>query len=374
MKLFAQLLQTKLDIENFVWHHCSAHKIERIIHHAKRGFSNFKKVQKMVNQGASFYKRSHVRNNHLHDFINARVGENEKAKFFKLMTIYPIRWVDSSYKAHRKLLTNWETIVKHLQEMQNPSDLLPKRKFDKKSLKKALKLENFYRDKNALMTMFLSLDVLEHLKKESLIFQIKGSSLLGQSERQKHLKKNIRKLAKNDGGKWTKKFLRKSICQRQAVSKTGTKISLRKQKCMTLERFTTSFVTWNGIFLIEDMKKFKPVATFIEDFFNKIQEELELYMPDNQGLIHDLKLLNHQTWPSDLKDVIAKDDYKENIRTLAKWFNMENDTPLLCQYWESLFQILAHDKEYLATLKILNPTAFWEKIFSHRQMDPIFIR
>ena len=122
------------------------------------------------------------------------------------------------------------------------------------------------------------------------------------------------------------------------------------------------------------MKKFKPVATFIEDFFNKIQEELELYMPDDQGLIHDLKLLNHQTWPSDLKDVIAKDDYKENIRILAKWFNMENDTPLLCQYWKSLFQILAHDEEYLATLKILNPTAFWEKIFSHRQMDPIFIR
>ena len=377
MKKFSRLLQEKLKIKNFVWHHCSAHKLERVIYHGKRKFSIFKKVEKLINQGASFYKRSHVRKNNLSEFVTAlarQKGPTVKIKVYKLQTILPIRWVSSSFEAHKKAVTNWEYTVKHLQEIRNPTGLTPRQKFDVKTIKKASKMEKSLRDKNVLIVMFITLDILEVLKKESLIFQTKGASLLGQSERQKILKSDIRRLARKEGGHWTRKFLRKSLCQKQAMGKNGIVISRRKMKCMTLERFSTSYVTWKGIFLLEDMKKYPPIISFIDDFYDEVQKEADVYMPDNDGIVHALKLLNHHTWSSKLSDVIASDDYKENINYLGKWFNMEDNTALLYQHWESLIRNLDIDEEYFTTIKLLNPTAFWENILSHYKLDSKFKR
>ena len=89
---------------------------------------------------------------------------NGKPKLYRLSKIFKIRWVSSGDYAYEKYIKHWKTSVGHLQEVQNPTNLLPNPKFDKKTVKKARKLERFARDKNALLTIMLLKDVIVSLK------------------------------------------------------------------------------------------------------------------------------------------------------------------------------------------------------------------
>lgn len=381
MKSFSNFLKEEFQKNEFVWHYCPAHRIERILHHAKRIHPNFESVERNVNQLASFYRQSHKRTSHFMDYLAALAkikDPNGKPKLFRLAKIFKIRFVNSAFEAYVKLIRNWKPVVKHLKEVQNPTDLLPNPKFDKKTKKKAKKLEKFARDKNALLTTMVTTDVVEVLKKGSLIFQTKGASMVGQFEIEKALKKELYELKKNKGGHWMKKFLRRCKCQKTKFILTAggmqKKISRRKERCMNLEKYEQSHVTWKGIVLLEG-SKFKPLSSFVDDFLDKMLEVTNFYMPEGQDLVQHVSIFNHQSWPSKLRDLErSADEYETSIGFLVNKFNMIDDLDSIIQSWKNFLQTIFGDEEYFFKIKLLNPTAFWVHIMGHYDLEPPFKR
>ena len=356
-------------------------RIERILYHSKRSHPNFEKVEKHFNQLASFYRQSHKRNCHFKNYLTKLAqekGPDGKPKLYRLSKIFKVRWVSSADKSYETYINNWKTTVGHLQEIQHPS-VLPNTKFDKKTVTKARRLEKFARDKNALLTIMVEKDVIVVLKHESLILQLKGVSFLGQSERQKILRKNLQKQKTNQGGKSVKKFLRQCKCQKtKFVLQNGRmqkKISRRKVKCLTIERFTESHVSWKGIDLFENRKKYEPVSLFIDRFLDETLQSTNFYMPEEEDLVHHVAIINHQTWPIKVRDLVTNvHDHRRSFLFLAKKFNMMTEVPLILQGWRTFLQTLSGDEEYFFTIKLLNPTAFWEHVMTHYELEPLFQR
>ena len=202
---------------------------------------------------------------------------------------------------------------------------------------------------------------------------------MGQSERERILRKSLQKVTTNKGGKYVKKILRKSRCHKTKfilqAGKMQKKISKRKQRCMTIERFTESHVTWHGIVLLENRKKYEPVTFFIDAFLDGVLGTTNFYMPEDQDLVHHVKVLNHQTWPPKVRDLATSvHDHHKSIIFLAKKFNMMNELHSILEGWKAFLQTIAGDEEYFFTINMLNPTAFWEHVMTHYDLEPSFQR
>ena len=254
-------------------HHCLAHKVQLILRAV-----NFKKgkdpacencilTEKYFNKVASFYGQSDKRLADLKSFC-----EEHGYKVFAPKLTFPVRWVQSHYDSNFILFHHFKPLVEHLSHLQT----IPLFEKDKKTIDLAEKYQLLLTHKFVLFTLVVVLDLMDVFKGASKVFQISGSSILGQPDQKIRLLNGIRSV-KNKNGSFLKALLSEAKCG--------------DASCRTLDSFLDSDdVKWWGIplhqkTLMEVIEgtyvTFDSPTVFFEKYLDALEDELENYMPDS---------------------------------------------------------------------------------------------
>ena len=182
--------------------------------------------------------------------------------------------------------------------------------FDDSTRAQASEFYDVLTNKHFLSSLALLLDIEEVLKAESKIFQVRGSSIIGQERRQKSLLDRLTKIKDEQYdtalGKWTRHLLAQSTCQEMSqelvvLDETGNVVHLEAPRPIGNPRQCTSLIQFEDNQVIFEEKvldsnydgEFKKLSDFREAFMAKLIAETIRYLPPID-LVRDLGILDRE--------------------------------------------------------------------------------
>ena len=287
-------------------HHCLAHRLNLVLKNAvseknelgKLKFDNFNLLQKDFNENSKFHKDSNKNMAHL-----KKTFTEKKLTPVKPKRILEPRWVSSAKDVAQGTYRNAHIWVEHLDGISTPGS-----PFSASQREKAESIENFLRDKNAIMTMIYQLDLQSFLARMSLEFQKKLSSIIGHAGLRDFADESLDTIQRMDGA-FSKEFFADVKCPSQNTN--NNPLLDFTESCNSLERFEeASGVEWRGMTLLANVKthtvkengvnvvkKYAPLSTFKTDLTNVIREMFDKYLPKDD-LMEVSKVRHHISYKS----------------------------------------------------------------------------
>ena len=150
------------------------------------------------------------------------------------------------------LFKNWLKLFKHMFLIT----LNEKKEFDKSTIAQAEGMCGFLTNKHAISAVAYVLDFFTRFEVESIEYQHRYSSLVGQSRRQVDLKDDLEKL-KDNGGKQFQEFLNVAKCYSDP-SQPETAVP-----CKSLSVYENSYVVYNELELFDgDTQDFPRLSSY----------------------------------------------------------------------------------------------------------------
>ena len=143
--------------------------------------------------------------------FNFKIGISNVNSLTILISTYCIsRWVASHYEMMQKILTKWNLLIGGIDHIIREEDQ-KNTEAAKNTKETAEELLDFLKDRNALATMHFNNDIQERFKFESMVYQERLSSIIGQVDREYALESTLNLVIKANRGQTFKTFLQRAI-------------------------------------------------------------------------------------------------------------------------------------------------------------------
>lgn len=262
-KGFATLLKESLS-NNFIVHWCLDHRIDLIFKNPMKEYPEFfAALKSAMNEMASFYSRSWKKTADLIEYCKAKGYE-----IFTLPHTHDVRWVKSYHRVVETIMKNWLALLEHVETIASNM----KKEYDKVSVKNAKKHLSFLRDKFAMLGLAVVGDFTNRFTVDSMTFQRKFGTLIGQADRERKLVTDLKKIA-NGEGKNTQDFLAKSVCYKNPNKSD-------KKQCTSIQMYEESFVEYKGVELLDMGSEGIPrLSSFLNKYLEEVLKTIENYFP-----------------------------------------------------------------------------------------------
>ena len=322
----------------------------------------FHEIQAESNKFHTFYSASPKRFALLKEHLDL-LGE----PYFTPMQTYKVRWIASHELAMRIMTKHMKSIISHL-------TFISKYKYDRKSepvelftkgaISKATQMRLFFCEKNILLVMNFNLDIQALFKDQSLEFQTRYSTLIGQSKRE-HKLVYLLDLVDNGNGENLKAFLAKTNCY-QTNPANG-------RPCQSIEEYDTSSVLYEGYSLHEvkiqdangqDVNKYKKLSEWKSTYIQEIKNQLASFFPVNgdktKGRVpmQMFDVLDQTTWPVGKAKKLAYTP--GSIEPIKSLFGVVDDD--LQEEFERVVASVLADRKLYCRNKKSPPVLFWAKV------------
>ena len=223
----------------------------------------FGALKKGINLLASYYTKSWKKTAHFGEFC-----DRKGYKRFKMRPTHDVRWVHSYHQVILLILVHWLPLFQHLMDINANI----KGEWDKEAMEKAGIHINFLRDKNAMIGVAICADISNRFTVDSMTFQRRFGSLIGQAERESKLVVDLKKIA-NGEGKYTQEFLASCICYKNPNKSD-------KKKCTDISMYESSFVDYKGVELLDMGSNGLPKLTsVINAYLEEVLKSITKYFP-----------------------------------------------------------------------------------------------
>ena len=353
---FCRLLGERLEKPLFC-QHCLAHRLQLILknvnkHIPKKGIlpkcPNCLVMERINNKLANFYQNSSVRKRSLHKFCK----DNKFDQFTPKKTM-AVRWVQTHMDSNEIIFVHYKALVLHI--IQNKNN---RRMGDSKVRRFMQQMEDYLKHKNFLVTLAVVLDIQSVYTGSSKAFQLKGSSIIGQAEHRKRLLLDKDKFS-NGEMMYLKHLLEEATCD-------GV-------PCKTLEKFMNPFsqVVWNTILLhdlptltvaTEELVMLQYPTTYLEDFIDGINDQLNAYMPAD-GVTATMNSLDQSAWPESIGTFqlpVAVKDWPKQFH-LSEYAEEEFLSDM-----NNLIQCLEDEKNFWTDTRKSKPSEFYSALLRSR--------
>ena len=162
---------------DLIVHHCLAHRLELAFGHPMRKYVVFEKLETGGNKLYAFFHMSHKRTALFDEYMISKQKQT-----FRATKLFKVRWVDTHCKVMKKITNRWSDLIEGLDYVIEQESQLNTASA-KNTVEKANDLQDFLKDRNALAIMHFNIDIQERFATESLAFQTRLSSLIGQDDR-----------------------------------------------------------------------------------------------------------------------------------------------------------------------------------------------
>ena len=324
-------------------------------------FKSFLTAEKKNNLISSFYTKSHKRTALLDEMM---ISKGQRS--FRVQKTQDTRWVASHVEAMIKLLEKWQYLL------ENVSNIFARDDNTEVGKENAEEILDFLKNKHALVTMAFNIDVQSVFKSESLKFQERYSTLIGQSGREGVMKGQLLHL-KQLMGISLKKYLSQCKC---GASKR------RADPCTSLAHYEVSmYVEFRGEQLNEVAdENFPRLSSFLDSYIQKLLKQIEDFFPEG-GEANKAKLkmsafdpLDNQKWPVSKYHIPTYTP--KSIKDLAKMFGVAYDSNLQDEFNKLITTILKNSLEMDAQHQQGNKNLYVaNQLFycDHRKDDPLLM-
>ena len=325
--------------KSLYYNHCNAHKIELVLKHAMNCVSYFTNFEQVINSLHNFfYSHSHRRLQYLREMASSL-----QIKFYELKSIFKIRWASSYYDSLTTLKNVWKLLILNLDKISKSDEFDASTKETAKNLLKDLKNKNF------LLILHFMQDILALMKRISLNFQIRGSSLIGKSELIENLKKAFDDMKTEEG----------SIMNGYLTSVNCKETVLQTIKCpISVYENSAEPILWQSIELLSGgdlpklsvlrLKLLVSLISELDNLFPSINTKMfDIFLPD--------KLPRSPTlFPTfGVKEITS-------IYDTFQWKNKFTISQLLSD-WADLLKSMNDDIDNWCEVNDQKPHVFWAK-------------
>ena len=328
----------------------------------------FQEIQTESNKFHAFYSASPKRFNLLKEHLDL-LGE----PYFTPMQIYKVRWIASHDLAMQIMIKNMKSIISHLIAISSykyDRKTEPVELYTQATIAKAIQMRLFFTEKNVMMAMNFNRDIQTLFKDQSLEFQTRYSTLIGQSRREEKLQ-YLLNLIDNEKGENLKAFLAKTICYQDNPA--------NGRPCENIQEYDASHVLYEGYSLHEvivkdkndqDVNKYQKLSTWKSTYIQEIRNQLDAFFPVNgdktkgRVAMKIFDVLDQTTWPvSPAKKLAYVPGSIEPIKAL---FGVANDD--LQQEFERVVAAILADRKLYCRNKRSPPVLFWAKVLRQIEM------
>jgi hypothetical protein len=307
-----------------IW--CMPHRLELAIKAALKANPTILLVDETITTLTKFYNsKSYKRKAHLRE----RAITTQK-DLYELHYAFKERWVMSDFTSVRAVLKNWDLFNLDLEQIQTDKSF-------EKDWSKAKGIQNKITSRSFVYGLFFMFDLLNGLKKFSLIAQQSAGILIGKEEFRKNLL-DLPIQLKTNNGQYLTELLRQAMC-------------IEVPGCTTEQFFNIILVRFKGIGLIQD----KTSSEFEEaknQFLDSLHSELNHYFPE--GTYENFEIFVMKNLPRSMPEAIMY-GHKE-VQTLAERFEL--DPEVASKEWTDLLISMINDENYCKRLKY-TPERFW---------------
>lgn len=234
-----------------------------------------------------------------------------------------------------------------------------------KQREKALELYNVLTDEDFLILLNLQLDVLASMSTQSLIYQKKHGTLIGEYSKQKLFSMKLDSL-RNGNSPNVMEFLNEVKCSnntRQFNAYLRSKDSDALDSCGSIEVYESSkHKAINGHRLVQDStSSFEPISTYLDNYTDTLVANHQKYMLQDEDFLQLFEELDQRLW----KGVYISDG--NDLVTLGKMFGLENPETIPIT-WFSLKKMIMDSPYYLSHFND-NPGIFWSALLQSDKFD-----
>ena len=331
-------------------------------------FNIFHEIQAESNKFHAFYsaspKRFHLLKEHL-DLL----GE----PYFTPMQTYKVRWIPSHEKAMKIMCKHMKSIISHLtfiSKYKYDRKTEPVELFTKGAIAKAVEMRLFFCEKNILMAINFNLDIQNLFKDQSLEFQTRYSTLIGQSKREEKLI-YLLDLVENGKGENLKAFLAKTNCYQDNPA--------NGRPCQSIYHYDNSNVQFEGYSLHEvkvmdengqEENKYQKLTLWKGDYIQEIKNQIASFFPVNGDktkgrlALRMFDVLDQTRWPVSKAKKLAY--VPGSIEPIKSLFGVVGDD-LQEEFERVVAQVLASRRLYCWN-KRSPPLLFWAKVLRKIEM------
>ena len=305
-----------------VW--CMPHRLELAIKAALKAVPEMNKFDETITAVTNFYNsRSYKRKAHLR-----QLALEENLDLYELHYAFRERWVMSDYTSVKALIKSWPLLVKDLEIIQTDIDF-------KNDWPIAKGIQNLLTKRYLVLGLHFVMDLLEGLKRFSLMAQQSAGILIGKEDFRVNLINLPLNIKENNGAHLT--FLLKfAICE--------------EIKGCTIENFMNGQkVLFKEVELIQDNNRF---MEFKNEFLDTLAAELGRYFPENSVKDFDIFVPKKLPRTSDAASTYGHDE----IQSIAQRFN---ESPLIAsRQWQDLLWKLISLPDFCDRIN-WTPERFW---------------
>lgn len=309
-----------------IW--CMSHRLELSIKAAIKANPDMSKIDDTITELTNFYNsKSYKRKAHLRSH-----AIQENVDLYELHFAFRERWVMSDFTAVRAVLFGWKLFVSDLESIQH--DI----KFEKDWVR-AKGIQNKITSRSFVLSLHFMYDLLDGLKKYSLLAQESAGILIGKETFQTNLI-NLPTQFQNKNGPKTIMLLKESSC-----SETNN------EQCTDEKFLTSESVIYNSVLLTKD----RIPTAFLElksNFLNSLEDELRGYFPE--GSYASFEIFVPKKLPRNINEALVY-GHKE-IQNLAEKFSMDAETA--STEWTNLLISMIQEDGYCDRLS-KKPENFW---------------
>ena len=322
----------------------------------------FHEIQAESNKFHAFYSVSPKRFGLLKQHLDL-LGE----PYFTPMQTYKVRWIASHAKAMGIMVKNMKSIISHLifiSKYKYDRKTEPVELFTKSAIAKAVQMRIFFCEKNILLVMNFNLDIQALFKDQSLEFQTRYSTLIGQSRREEKIIYLLDLIA-NGKGDNLKAFFEKTICYLEDPANGSP--------CQSIEEYDTMNVQYEGFSLHEvavadpnggQVNKYQKLSEWKNNYIQEIKNQLDSFFPVNgdktKGRIamKMFDVLDQTRYPVSKAKKLAY--VPGSIEPIKSLFNVVGDD--LQEEFERVVALVLADRKLYCRNKRSPPLLFWAKV------------
>ena len=327
----------------------------------------FHDIQAESNKLHAFYSASPKRFGLLKEHLDL-LGE----PYFTPMQTYKVRWIPSHEKAMGIMCKHMKSIISHL-------TFISKYKWDRKTeqvelftkgaIGKSIQMRLFFTEKTIMLVMHFNLDVQGLFKDQSLEFQTRYSTLIGQSRREQKIT-YLLNLIENEKGESLKAFFGKTICYQDNPA--------NGRPCQSIAEYDNSNVQYEGISLHEvlvkdanghDVNKYQKLSVWKSTYIQEIKNQMDSFFPINGDATKGrvamtmFDVMDQTRWPV---GKAQKQSYiPGSIEPIKTLFGVVGDD--LQQEFERVVKEVLADRKLYCRNKRSPPVLFWAKVI--RKID-----